>query len=387
MLALVRGFLTRAGLIATTLLAVGCGQGGTEAPDAAPGARTAFDPYTVHVEPELERWLRVEPVRMGDYRDIVRVPSTVTVDETRTTQLGASVTGRITGLSAVVGQDVRRGQTLAELSSTELASAQLALARAESDYALARAAADRGRSLLDADVIGELEYQRRKTDLAERQAQVSAHRDQLRVLGVPEAGIGRGNAGGMSSKTRVVASLDGTVIERQGAVGQVVQPAEPIYTVADLSRVWVRADVPEQQSPLVRAGDTVRIKLPALSDRVIEGRIVWVAAVVDPATRTVAARVELANPDRMLKPGMLAAMLIADAPRRVALVPKDSVVREMNRDFVFVRKAPGTFRMQEVQLGHETDGQRPVRSGVVEGDQVVVDGAFHLNNARKLAQQ
>jgi cobalt-zinc-cadmium efflux system membrane fusion protein len=84
---------------------------------------------------------------------------------------------------------------------------------------------------------------------------------------------------------------------------------------------------------------------------------------------------------------MLAAMLIADAPRRVALVPKDAVVRETNRDFVFVRVAPGTFRMQEVQLGHETDGQRPVQSGVLEGDQVVVEGAFHLNNARKLAQQ
>jgi cobalt-zinc-cadmium efflux system membrane fusion protein len=386
MLALVRGFLTRAGLIAATLLAVGCGQGAAEAPDAATGPRTAFDPYAVHVEPELERWLRVEPVRMGDYRDIVRVPSTVTVDETRTTQLGASVTGRITGLAAIVGQEVRRGQTLAELSSTELAGARLALSRAQNDYALARAAAERGRALLDANVIGELEYQRRATALAETQAQVSAHRDQLRVLGVPEDAIVRSN-GASTYRTRVVASLDGVVIERQGAIGQVVQPAEPIYTVADLSRVWVRADVPEQQSPLVRAGDKVRIKLPALSDRVLEGRIVWVASVVDPATRTVSARVELANPDRMLKPGMLAAMLIADELRRVPLVPKDAVVREMNRDFVFVRKAPGTFRMQEVQLGHETDGQRPVRSGVVEGDQVVVDGAFHLNNARKLAQQ
>jgi cobalt-zinc-cadmium efflux system membrane fusion protein len=374
-------------LIAATFAVVGCGQENAQAPVASTAPRAAFDPYTVHVEPELERWLRIEPVRMGEYRDIVRVPSTVTVDETRTAQLGANVTGRITDLSAVVGQDVRRGQTLAELSSTELAAAQLALARAQSDHALARAAAERGRALLDADVIGELEYQRRATDLAERQAQVSAHRDQLRVLGVPEAGIGRSNAGGMSSRTRVAASIDGTVIERQGAVGQVVQPAEPIYTIADLSRVWVRADVPEQQSPLVRAGDRVRIKLPALSDRVIEGRIVWVAAVVDPATRTVAARVELANPDRLLKPGMLAAMLIADAPRRVALVPKDAVVRETNRDFVFVRVAPGTFRMQEVQLGHETDGQRPVQSGVLEGDQVVVEGAFHLNNARKLAQQ
>lgn len=126
---------------------------------------------------------------------------------------------------------------------------------------------------------------------------------------------------------------DGTVIERQGTLGQGVQPAEPIYTVADLSRVWVRADVPEQQSPLVRVGDAVRIRLPALPDRVLEGRIVWVAALVDPATRTtVSAHIELPNPDGMLKPGMLAGLLIADQPRRVPVVPSDAVVRESNRD-------------------------------------------------------
>jgi cobalt-zinc-cadmium efflux system membrane fusion protein len=381
---LMPSFSPRAVIVSLALLLVGCDSSTSSSPAATP-PRAAPDPYTVHVEPELERWLRIEPVRTGEFRDVSRVPSTVTVDETRTVQLGANVTGRITHLAAIVGQEVRRGQTLAELSSTELAGARLALVRAQNDHALARAAAERGRALLDADVIGELDYQRRATALAETQAQVSAHRDQLRVLGVPDDAIGQG--GGMSYRTRVVSSMDGVVVERQGAIGQVVQPAEPIYTVTDLSRVWVRADVPEQQSPLVRAGDHVRIKLAALSDRVLEGRIVWVAAVVDPATRTVAARVELPNPDRELKPGMLAAMLIAEAPRRVPLVPKDAVVRESNRDFVFVRVAPGTYRMQEVQLGHETDGLRPVRAGVAEGDPVAVDGAFHLNNARKLAQQ
>jgi cobalt-zinc-cadmium efflux system membrane fusion protein len=355
---------------------------------ASPAAQTtsapANDPMSIVADAEVAKWLKVAPVQTVEYRETIRVPASASVDETRVARIGASVTGRITELRAIVGQNVTRGQVLATLNSTELSNAQLAFLKAYSAKLLAQRAAERAQQLFDADVIGLAELQRRQTELAQAEADMSASHDQLKVLGMSEASIEKlEGSRTVNSQSFVVSSISGTVIDRIVAQGQVVQPGAAVFTVADLSRLWVQAEVPEKQSDLVKVGDTVKVAIPALDNRTIEGRLVFVSSTVNPETRTVTVRTEVANTDRSIRPAMLAVMMIQDRPTMHPVVPVDAVVREANKDYVFLKQADNRYKLVSVSLGQESNGVRPVVEGLKDGDVIVADGAFHLNNERK----
>ena len=242
---------------------------------------------------------------------------------------------------------------------------------------------ERARQLFAADVIGRAELQRRESELAIASAEQRAAADQLRVLGMSQAAISRlGNNGAINSVTPVVSTVAGTVVERRITQGQVVQPADALYVVADLSEVWVTAEVPEQQAALVRAGQQVDIEVPALGAR-LTGKLIYVADTVNPETRTVTVRSRVDNAGRQLKPAMLATMLIQAAAVERIVVPAEAVVRENNADHVFVETAPRSYRLTPVRLGPEGGGQRPVLDGLKAGERIVAAGAFHLNTERK----
>jgi len=206
----------------------------------------------------------------------------------------------------------------------------------------------------------------------------------LRLLGVSTAVLNRlGTEGGVSPVTPVTASLGGVVVERKLATGQVVQPADTLFVVADLSRVWAVAQVPEQQIGLVSVGQPVSIEVPALNNERLVGKLIYVGKTVNPETRTVLVRSELDNRDGRLKPAMLASMLILAKPVPKLVVPASAVVRDGDGDYVFVQENERIFRLIPVKLAPEVDGVRPVLSGLNDGDKVVVEGAYHLNNERK----
>lgn len=360
----------------------------TKATAATPSAQAtpapANDPMSIVADAEVAKWLKVAPVQTVEYRETIRVPASASVDETRVARIGASVTGRITELKAIVGQNVTRGQVLAALNSTELSNAQLSFLKAYSAKLLAQRAAERAQQLFDADVIGLAELQRRQTELAQAEADMSASHDQLKVLGMSEASIEKlESTRTVNSQSFVVSSITGTVIDRIVAQGQVVQPGAVVFTVADLSRLWVQAEVPEKQSDLVKVGDVVKVAIPALENRTIEGRLVFVSSTVNPETRTVTVRTEVANTDRSIRPAMLAVMMIEDRPTLRPVVPVDAVVRESNKDYVFTRLGDNRYKLVTVSLGPESNGVRPVIDGLKDGDFIVADGAFHLNNERK----
>jgi cobalt-zinc-cadmium efflux system membrane fusion protein len=156
-----------------------------------------------------------------------------------------------------------------------------------------------------------------------------------------------------------------------------------VYIAADLSSVWLVADVPEQSAGELAVGKTVTAEIPALPGRRIEGRLAFVSATVNPDTRTVRVRMDLPNPAREFKPAMLATMLLQGPPAVRPVVPSTAVVREENRDHVFVQTAPDTFVLRRVTLGAEQAGKRAVDDGLAVGEPIVADGAFHLNNERK----
>lgn len=353
-----------------------------EAPPPAPAAAT--DPSLVTPPPTLVQQIKVEPVGKAPVADILRVAGRIDFDEQRVARIGATVTGRVTELMANLGDPVKAGSVLAQLHSTELGNAQLSWLKARAQSELTGRAVDRARQLLAADVIGSAELQRRENEHSVAQAEQRAAADQLRVLGISGAMLEKAaQSGGINSISPVVATLSGVVVERKVAKGQVVQPADALFTVADLSRVWVIAQVPEGEVMHVQAGQSVEVEVPALGHGKRTGKLIYVGDIVNPDTRTVMVRTEIENQDRALKPAMLATMLIKARPVDRLVVPAAAAVREDNEDHVFIDAGEGRFRLVKVKLGPEQEGRRAVLSGLTEDAKVVTDGAFHLNNERK----
>lgn len=369
-------------LLAASVLA-GCGKGQDTKAAAAPAA----DPNLVVVGAEMARNFRAAPLALQAVSIERDVPGRIEANEQLVTRIGASVTGRVTEVFAEVGARVKAGQVLARVTSPELTNAQLAYLRASSASTQAERAVERARQLIQADVIGSAELQRREAELSIARAETRASADQLMLLGMPEGYIERlREKGQLNSYAGIIATRSGVVIERKVSQGQVAQPGDPLFTLADLSNVWVVGAMPEQDAASVVLGQKVEISVPALGQRRFNGKVVFVSDTISPDTRTLVVRTQVDNADRALKPQMLATLRIIGQARQQLAVPEAAVVRDNDRDHVFVQVAAGQFRLTPVDLGPASNGLRPLLKGPVEGTPVVVDGAFHLNNERKRAE-
>lgn len=365
-------------LLLTAALLLGCNK-----EDKKAEAAHASDPALVAPGPELLAQLQLADVSIRPVAETLRVAGRIDFDEQRLARIGATVTGRVTQIDALLGQEVKKGEVLARLNSSELSSQQLAYLKARSQLELNRRNAERAQALYDADVIAAAEVQRRASEYQISVAETRAAADQLHILGVSPAAVERlGKDGAVDSVTPVVATLAGVVVERKLAQGQVVQPADTLFVVADLSRLWAVAQVPEQQVSQVKVGQSVSIEVPALGNERLVGKLIFVGQTINPETRTVLVRTELDNRDGRLKPAMLASMLIEAKPVERMVVPSSAVVRENDEDHVFVAEGDGVFRLLKVKLGPELAGMRVVLSGLKGNEKLVVGGAFHLNNER-----
>jgi len=333
--------------------------------------------------PALLQRLKVDALTPSELRDSLRLPARVELDEQRVARIGASVTGRITEIRAFLGKRVRKGEVLALLNSTELGLAQSEYLKASSQVNLRRLAVQRAQRLLENDVIAAAELQERSGVLNEAEVDLRAAADRLRVLGMSESDLKRlDRERKIWSYSPVTASLDGVVIERSVTVGQVVQPSDSLYTVADLSHVWLVAELPEQQAQWARVGEEAEAEVPALPGQILRGKLIYVADMVDPETRTITVRMDIPNPDFMLKPEMLATLLIHKQGAHILALPDSAIVRDNDQDHVFVEVAPQRFGLRRVRLGDPEENRYPVLSGLQPGERVVVEGAFHLNNER-----
>jgi cobalt-zinc-cadmium efflux system membrane fusion protein len=308
----------------------------------------------------------------------------VEVDGTRVTRAGSPVMGRVTALHVHEGQRVEQGQLLATVSSTELSEGQLAFLKALSQGQVARRAVERARVLLKADVIGAAELQKREAELAELEAELEAARDQLELLGLaPESIAELEKTRRINSTSRILASLRGTVLARHVALGQVVQPADAAFEISDLSRLWLVADVPVAEAGGLFVGMPVEAAIGAQGEAQVRGKLAFVSSTVNEATRTVRVHLELANPQGRFKPAMLATMLLQGRTTPRPCVPLTAIVREEDREMVFVQNKPGFFTLRPVKLGPESAARRVLLEGVQAGETLVLDGAFHLNNERR----
>jgi cobalt-zinc-cadmium efflux system membrane fusion protein len=358
----------------------------TPAATASTAQKSVADPMLLEIKPEMAANFKVAPVNPVSLAVVQELSGRIDANERLVTRIGAAVTGRVTEVLAEVGDTVRAGQTLASVSSPELTTAQLAYLRASSSAALAERAVERARQLIQADVIGSAELQRRESELAIARAETRAAADQLRLLGVASNALANlKDQGSLQTVAAITATRAGVVMERKISQGQVAQPGDILFTVADLSNVWVVGALPEQSARYVQLGQGVEVDVPALGGQKITGKVVFISDVISPETRTVTVRTQLDNSKRLLKPEMLSTLRISTQLTQQLAVPKSAVVTESDKDHVFVQEAPGRFRLTPVQLGAPSGDFRPVLAGLTAGTPVVSDGAFHLNNERKRA--
>ncbi|WP_077731969.1 efflux RND transporter periplasmic adaptor subunit [Methylocaldum sp. 14B] len=338
---------------------------------------------TVTAPSSLLQRLTIAPVAPKETAESLHLPARVALDEHRVARIGPSVSGRVAEINAFIGQTVKKGEILARINSTELGNAQAAYLKAKTRVNLYKLAVDRARRLLQADVISRAELKERESELMEAEVELRASADQLRVMGMSEGAIQRLAATGqIDSVTPVTATVAGTVIERHVSLGQIAQTTDDLFTIADLSRVWVVAEAPEQKAYLIEPDGQTEVQIPALPGQKISGKLIYVSDIVNPTTRTVTVRMEVNNAERKIKPEMLATMVIRKPALTGLGVPAKAVVRSGDQDYVFVRIAADGFALRPVSLAPEQGGYRRVIEGLTEGEPTVVDGAFHLNNER-----
>ena len=320
---------------------------------------------TVAISPQRVQLLgvRTEAAVERTLTRTVRAVGTIAVDERRLAVVAPRFEGWIQRLLVnETGQPVRRGQPLFEVYSPELAAA-------EQEYVIAREA---GRALADAD----REVRSSTAGIAE------AALARLRNFDLPEGEITRLRRSGTVNRTlTLIAPIDGVVLEKNAVQGMRFAPGDTLYRLADLSTVWLLADVFEQDLGLIRPGQEATVGLTAYPERPFEGKVTFLYPTVNATTRTARVRIEIPNPDQRLKPDMYATVEIAasvgTAP--MVVVPDSSVLDTGTRQTVLVERAAGRYEPRAVSVGRRADGYVEIRRGVAAGERVVVGANFLID--------
>lgn len=351
------------------------------ATDSAPGI------VTLTAEESSRIGVVVQPATRSDFRTYREFPAILQPNERAMADITTLVRGRVVDVYADLGQQVKADALLAILYSSELGLAQSAYLKARAKLHVAEKAYARANFLLQEKVIGEAEAQRRQADLLSMQADAHEARDRLKLLGMSEDEFRRlDKSRDIRSHVPIVAPFAGRIIGRNLTRGEVVETTEKLFVVADLSEVWVRANIPEKDIPFVHAvhasgGRQAEVHINAYPRETFKGTITYVGDVLDPATRTMQLRLELPNPEGRLKPEMFATIrLFSESQPDRLTVPETALQRDQNRTFVFVQRNAGEYEVREVQPGESNGTLITILDGVIEGEPVVTHGAFILKS-------
>lgn len=327
--------------------------------------------------------IRVEKLALARNGGELAVTGVIQPNLDRLAQVAPRVPGRVVEVRASLGDRVARGQTLAVMDSLEVGEARSALAQAEADLRVAEAAFKRAESLRADNVVPEKEYLRARGELEKVRAAALAAREKLKMLGV-----GGASPGGGASIFTMVAPFAGTVVEKTAVPGALSEPAKPLFTVADLSTVWIEASIFEKDLPRLARGASASVTVAAWPGAPSKGRVTYIASLMDKETRTVKARVEVPNPEGRLRPGMFANVAIAvpgETAAAALVVPEDAVVLVEGKPTLFVKDGKG-FHARTVTPGERRVGRLEIRDGVKPGEQVVVAGAYDLKAKMQKSQ-
>jgi membrane fusion protein, heavy metal efflux system len=336
----------------------------------------------VKVELAGEREFPIEKTAVGS----------IDFNEELLTQLFTQYPGRINGLFAKVGDEVKKDQILFTIDSPDLLQASSTLISTAGVLQLTTKNLARLKSLFDTRAISQKDLEQAISDQQTAEAALRAARDAVRIFGKTDAQMDRMVTERRVDPTLVVGSpIAGRITARNAAPGLFVQPGNPPapFTVADISTMWMLANVTEGDSPAFKVGQEVSVHVLAFPDRVFEGHITTIASAVDPNTRRLLVRSEIADPDHELRAGLFANYVIRTGrPMRSVAIPLDGVVREGDGTMTaWVTADRRSFTRRSVRVGLVRDGYNQILEGLQAGELVATEGAIFLSNALTLAAQ
>ena len=359
----------------------GCSNGGAEADTSASQAAEEHDETEgeaggvemVVIDSTAAAMTDIEVGTAGVVETtLLPVTGSITYNENRASHIGPRTEGRIVAMRVDLGQRVRPGQVLAVLESPDVGATRADLHEAEALLKIQQENYEREKRLEAQGISSRKELLEAEADLRRAEAAMHSAAERLRTLGA---------ANGEGGEFTIVAPFAGIVVEKHATLGEVAEPSDQLFTVADLSNLWIALDIFERDLGRVSTGQAVQVTSPAYPGRTYSGRIVYLADVLDPERRTVRARVEVENPDRSLKPGMFAtAQIEVGGGEPVVVVPREAVQEVEGQQVVWVPgDGPGEFLAQPVEVGLGTeDGRVRILSGLAAGARVVIAGAFTL---------
>jgi membrane fusion protein, heavy metal efflux system len=331
----------------------------------------------------------VAPAALTQLNEYLRATGTVQPIDSRIGVVGPLARGRIIEVRAKVGDRVEAGQTLAVFDNIEAGellsqeqSARADLERLKAQLIPATRQAERGRRLADIGAGAEKDYESSKAekegieaDIRSRQALIDGIRQRLRRFGISDASP-RG-----TFLTSLKAPFSGVVTKAQASPGDVVDAGRDVFTVADLSRVWVQAEVYEKDLGRIRIGQSAYITVDTYPNQPFEGKVAYISDVLDPQTRTARVRCEVANHDLRLKTDMFANIELPTKFSKQALAVPASALQEVEgKQVVFIRRSATQFEKRGVEKGVTVNNQTEIVGGLKAGELVVTQGAFHLKS-------
>lgn len=326
----------------------------------------------------------VEPASEQEIDDTLVTSGRVTFEDIKVGHVFSPVTGRVTRIDVKLGERVKTGQTLAVIDSPDMGSASSDVAKADADLIAAEHAMQRERELLDKNATSQKDYE--AAEDAYRQARAEKQR------AMQKAFLFRtGTVDQVTQGYGLVSPLDGEVLARNLSVGTEVQGqysggTQELFTVGELDEVWVLADIYEIDLARVQTGAKCVVRTVAYKDKVFEGKVDWVAGMLDPTTRTAKVRCRFANGDRFLKPDMYATATISVASRKALALPKTAILHLGDQTVVFLDHGPSAdgnhhFERLPVAVDEALGGRwLPVLHGLDLGDNVVTQGAETLQS-------
>ncbi len=372
-------------LTACTILAMGdaCENRPVETSTVKPGALSEQSGLLRLTPEELSRMqLELVPVTQGQLLSHREFPATVQANQNELAEVTTLIRGRVVNVHVDVGQDVKKGALLAMLHSVDLGVAEGDYLKAGARLHEAELAHLRAKDLYENKAVSLAELQRREAAMKTARAEVREAQNRLQLLGVPTDEINRLDRElTIKADMPLRAPFDGRVITRNITRGEVVETEQKLFTVANLTDVWVIGNVPEKDVRFIRKDQKVNVVLAAYPHAIFSGTITYVGDVLDPATRTMSLRVTVPNPDRLLKPEMFALIsVLATSSPDVLSVPLAAVQDGPLGKTVFVQRESGVFEPRTVKLGNEEGDVVRVLEGVKADEQVVTKGSFALKS-------
>ncbi|MDQ6758425.1 MAG: efflux RND transporter periplasmic adaptor subunit [Acidobacteriota bacterium] len=327
----------------------------------------APDPNLVSID-HAELFTMV-PVEMRQTQSELSVNGVVAPDVNRNVPVNVLTAGRVTDLRVRLGDYVKKGQLLLTMTSHDMSGAISDYQKFQADARLVKTQLERSQLLFSKGAIAQKDVQVAEDADQKARVDVSTSAERIKILG--------GDINRLSPLIEVRAPVSGTIIEQNVVAASGIKSLDNspnLLTIADLSHVWVLCDVYENNLSQVHLGDRASLRLNAYPERKLEGRVSNIASLLDPATRTAKVRIDLPNPNGLMRPNMFASVVFtARGTQSRMTVPVSAILRLQDRDWVFVKQGPKRFRRTEVQALPATAGYQQVLAGVQVGDSVVAN--------------